>query len=363
MPDPEPLDVRAREPADLAACVAIAEEVRRTDGYPSFLGDGTLESFVSPDDALGTWVAVLDGRVVGTVALRPRSAPASAALATVTLGVEAERLAFVARLMVAPGARRRGAARRLLDVAVGEARRRGLVCVLDVVTHDAAAVELYEQSGWRRLGRNVITLRDGTELPIETFAAPPGPSRDPAPPYRGEGPFALWHVSEDPSLSRLAPRVHPRHPGAGGLVWAVDTRHLPLFWFPRECPRGCVWASAATTPADREAFFGMSDATRLHVVESSWVERILASRLVAYELPPGGFEPHDEVGGYWVSREPVEAVGRVELDGLVQRHADAGFELRVTPSIRPFWRRVVASTLEYSGMQLERAAAPEEPPG
>jgi hypothetical protein len=31
--------------------------------------------------------------------------------------------------------------------------------------------------------------------------------RDPAPPYEGEGPFALWHFSEDPSLGRFRPQV------------------------------------------------------------------------------------------------------------------------------------------------------------
>jgi hypothetical protein len=30
-------------------------------------------------------------------------------------------------------------------------------------------------------------------------------TRDPAPPYEGEGPFALWHFSEDPSLGRFRP--------------------------------------------------------------------------------------------------------------------------------------------------------------
>src|SRR5207237_6915221 len=66
--------------------------------------------------------------------------------------------------------------------------------------------------------------------------------RAPAPPYRGEGPHALWHVSEDPSLSRFVP--HRATPALTDepLVWAIDTRHLPLFWFPRDCPRCTFWA-------------------------------------------------------------------------------------------------------------------------
>lgn len=31
-------------------------------------------------------------------------------------------------------------------------------------------------------------------------------AREPAPPYAGEGPFALWHFSEDPAIGRFEPR-------------------------------------------------------------------------------------------------------------------------------------------------------------
>jgi hypothetical protein len=30
-------------------------------------------------------------------------------------------------------------------------------------------------------------------------------AREPAPPYEGEGPFTLWHFSEDPSLGQFRP--------------------------------------------------------------------------------------------------------------------------------------------------------------
>jgi hypothetical protein len=38
------------------------------------------------------------------------------------------------------------------------------------------------------------------------------------------------------------------------------------------------------------------------------------------------------------------------------RHAGAGFELRITPSIWPFWRRVTNSTVEFSGSRLRDSA-------
>jgi hypothetical protein len=140
-------------------------------------------------------------------------------------------------------------------------------------------------------------------------------------------------------------------------VWAIDTRHAPMFWFPRECPRGCIWAVSTTTAADREAFFGQSGATRIHVIEADWLEHVRGASLFAYRLPAEPFRPHPEVGGYWVAERTVHARERVVVDDLVRRHADAGIELRVTPSLWPFWRRVVASTVEFSGHRLRNARA------
>jgi hypothetical protein len=77
--------------------------------------------------------------------------------------------------------------------------------------------------------------------------------------------------------------------------------------------------------------------------------------LYAYRLPGEAFRPH-EVGGYWVADEPVEAIAQVVIDDLLGRRADARIELRVTPSIWPFWRRVADSTVEFSGSRLRNAA-------
>jgi hypothetical protein len=180
-------------------------------------------------------------------------------------------------------------------------------------------------------------------------------AREPAPPFDGEGPFALWHFSEDPSLSQFRPRPTATNPEAPAAVWAVDTRHAPMFWFPRDCPRGCIWPKTTTTQEDRERFFGQTSATRVHVMEAAWLERVRECRLYAYRLPSEPFRPHD-VGGYWVTGEPVDAIEQVAVDDLVGRHAAAGIELRITPSIWPFWRRVAESTVSFSGSRLRNSA-------
>ena len=185
-------------------------------------------------------------------------------------------------------------------------------------------------------------------------------AREAPPPWEGEGPFALWHFSEDPALGLFRPRARAESPGEPALVWAVDTRHAPMFWFPRDCPRGCIWPVSATTPEDRERFFGQSAANRIHVMEAGWLSRMRDCRLYAYRLPADPFRPH-EVGGYWVADEPVTAIDQVVIDDLLGRHADAGIELRITPSIRPFWRRVTDSTVEFSASRLRNSSTRQEP--
>jgi hypothetical protein len=177
--------------------------------------------------------------------------------------------------------------------------------------------------------------------------------RGPAPAYLGEGPPALWHASEDPAIVRFEPHVAATAASREPRVWAVDTRHLPLYWFPRDCPRGTFWATARTTAEDA-ALLGR--ARRVHVIEEAWLPAMHATRVLGYRLPEDTFAPDPEVGGYWLSREPVEPLEMVELGDLVVRHEQSGIELRVVDNLWPIWSRVAASTLEYSGIRLRNAA-------
>jgi hypothetical protein len=181
--------------------------------------------------------------------------------------------------------------------------------------------------------------------------------RDPAPPYLGEGPHGLWHVSEDASIDRFEPHVSRTASSSEARVWAVDTRHLPFYWFPRECPRGMFWAAHDTTPEDAQLLAG---STRVHAVEGGWLEQIRAADVVAYRLPEESFAPDPDVGGYWLSREPVAPLKVVELGDLLELHAESGIELRVVPNLWPLWNRVAESTLEFSGIRLHNAKPPPE---
>jgi hypothetical protein len=122
------------------------------------------------------------------------------------------------------------------------------------------------------------------------------------------------------------------------------------------------WFSAADIAvrpmslATRVTWCQQGAATRVHVTEAGWLGRVQACLLYAYRLPATAFRPHHEVGGYWVADEAVDATERMAVGDLLRRHAEAGIELRVTPSVWPFWKRVSSSTVEFSGCRLRNSA-------
>jgi hypothetical protein len=165
-----------------------------------------------------------------------------------------------------------------------------------------------------------------------------------APPYQGEGVHALWHVSEDSAIERFEPRE--------GRVWAIDTRHVPLYWFPRDCPRATFWAVEQTSDDDVDRFLGGDRTRRVHIVEPVWLEWMRNMHLFAYRLPDATFEPEDR---YWISPTAVEPSQSVELADLLALHATAEIELRIAPKLLELWDRVIASTLDFSGIRLRNA--------
>ena len=165
----------------------------------------------------------------------------------------------------------------------------------------------------------------------------------------------LWHVSEDPKIEVFHPHHSELHALDEPLVWAVDSECWWLYWFPRECPRACFNAKEDTTDEDVERWLDGDRTRRVGVIETGWLERFRAARVYAYRLPPESFERWDK---FFISRETVVPIEVVELGDLLTRHAEAGNELRIAPSLYPLWDKVIETTLDFSGIRLRNAVRP-----
>ena len=175
--------VRRRTSDDIEACEAVFRAVHRLDGYPPCLPGDFLSFIFSP--AVEAWVADIDGRVVGQVALHESGSGPVMTLASEVTGQPVDRLAVVARLAVAPEFRRQGAGRALLRAATDAALEKGFWPVLEVVTRFAGAISLYESCGWRRAGELTVQF-DDLRLDEVVFVGPrPDHLTDPCPEVRG----------------------------------------------------------------------------------------------------------------------------------------------------------------------------------
>jgi hypothetical protein len=129
-----------------------------------------------------------------------------------------------------------------------------------------------------------------------------------------------------------------------------------MYFFPRDCPRACFWPGPQTTDADRESFFGAVDARMVIAIESAWLERVRSTTLYRYSMPVRSFSPaRDDDSGHWVSHEPVRPLTVEPLPDLLAALIAENIELRITPSLVELWKRVITSTLEFSGTRLRNA--------
>lgn len=164
--------VRERRHDDLDELVAVSARVRSTDGYPLYLPAGDFVGFLTRPEPLGVWVAEHDGAIIGHVALNAQTSQPVMRLAHAVV-TDGYPIAFVARLLVDPSARRHGVGARLLDRARCEARARHRIPMLDVVDTPSAsaAISLYRREGWREVGRALLVI-GGEEVEELVFRGP-----------------------------------------------------------------------------------------------------------------------------------------------------------------------------------------------
>src|SRR5512143_3091535 len=113
----------------------------------------------------------------------------------------------------------------------------------------------------------------------------------------------LLHFSEDPNIKVFTPHVPASSPDNPPLVWAVDEAHAPGFWFPRQAPRACCWTiGKPLTDIGREL---LGTGTRMHAMETVWLERMRTCRMYVYRFDASSFGTQVAEAGYYSARETI----------------------------------------------------------
>lgn len=147
-------------------------QVHDGDGYPVNWPDRPGEWLMEPSQ-FASWVAELDGRVVGHIGLSCGGAGDVAPIHWSRLeGKPVRSTAVVSRLFVSPTARGYGIGALLMAEVVREAQERDLHPVLDVVATDTAAAALYERLGWRLLATVDQRWSPAQTVTVHCYAAP-----------------------------------------------------------------------------------------------------------------------------------------------------------------------------------------------
>ena len=170
----------------------------------------------------------------------------------------------------------------------------------------------------------------------------------------------LYHFSEDPHISRFVPHVPLTNPSHAPAVWAIDAGHAPLYWFPRDCPRVTIWPHG---PGDQPGFHARfaTTATRLHAIESVWLERMRDAVLYRYEFESEGFVPWVDADGQWISDREVVPARVTPVGDLLAAHARALIELRIVPSLWPLRDVALSGEFDFSIVRMHNATPRAEP--
>jgi hypothetical protein len=117
-----------------------------------------------------------------------------------------------------------------------------------------------------------------------------------------------------------------------------------------------AWSVPSTTASDKLAMLGPS-ATRVHMIEYGWLSAMQSAQVFAYRFPADSFQRFGDAA--WVSSQPVQPLEPAEPVGdLLALHEAAGIELRLVDDLAPWWRAVIASTVQLSGIRLRNARTP-----
>ena len=160
-------------------------------------------------------------------------------------------------------------------------------------------------------------------------------------------PSFVLHYSEDASIEVFEPHVPTTNSTSVPLVWAIEPRYAPLYWFPRACPRVAVWANNLAQRAAVTARWGTTS-DRVQFADRADEQWIRSTPLFEYTFDPDDFEAWPQAEGQWVATRAVRPRARRSLADAVDVQRSAGVDLRLVDNLDAVRIGVIESRLPFS---------------
>lgn len=167
----------------------------------------------------------------------------------------------------------------------------------------------------------------------------------------------LFHFSEEADIAVFKPRKLDYRPDEPAQIWAIDEFHAPHYYFPRDCPRICIWTDEHTSEDHLDRFFTQTSKAHIIAIESGWFDAVSRAELYRYEFDPQNFHLYLAGAGYYTSYEIQKPIERVKMTNLHEHLFTLGIELRITPSLQPFREDILRAGLgSFSMIRMKNAA-------
>jgi len=166
----------------------------------------------------------------------------------------------------------------------------------------------------------------------------------------------LYHVSEEPNITKFVPRIPDREDldKSKRLVWALDEKCLPSFLTPRDCPHVAYYATEKSSEEDIAKFYSSSQRYCV-AIESDWYKRMTQTSLYVYQFDSSNFKLQDEVAGYYVSEEIEVPIAVARFDDLFSELFKRNVEVRILDDLWQLGRAVQKSTLAWGLYRMRNA--------
>lgn len=163
----------------------------------------------------------------------------------------------------------------------------------------------------------------------------------------------LYHFSEESDITIFEPRTI--YDQTDAKVWTIDTYHAAHYFFPRECPRVCVWSKEDVEQLHLAQEFGVTSTQRMIAIESDWYDRVRKGHIYRYTFESEHFELENKDAGYYSSKCTVRPIAVERMDDLIDAILKEDIEFRVMPSLMPLKQKVLESNVQFSMIRMRNA--------